>query len=914
MAIENDRRTEEVAATVTSSHVAPEAPQAALARGAGFGRYLVLERLGSGGMGVVYAAYDPELDRKVAIKILRPEAVQDQSRLRREAQAMARLQHPNVIGIHDAGMEEGRAFVAMELVDGTTLAHWLDDEGRSWRDIVDIFVHAGRGLVAAHAIGLIHRDFKPANVLVGRDGRVRVGDFGLARAVDAAGRASEAAELAAAAATPPALAETITRTGSVVGTPTYMSPEQLAGAATDAKSDQFSFCVALYRALYRERPFAGDDVASLSAEMTRGRVPTPPKDSRVPSWVRDAVLRGLSIDPERRWPSMESLLHALGRDPARVRRRRVQAIAGVLVVAALVLGVRAVQQRQSMVCRGAERRLAGVWDDGRKQAVHAAFAATGKSYAEGAFASVARVLDRYAADWAAMHTDACEATRLRGSQSEELMDLRMECLDARLQDVKAQVELFSSADATLAMKAPQIAASLPALAQCADVAALRAPVRPPADAGTRARVDAVRAKLAQAKAQSRSLATKRGLEIATPAVSEARALKYRPLEAEALVTLGTLQQQAGDTKTAKQTLEEGLLAARAGRDPRDEIYAAAALESVSAGQGQFADGEQWERRGLASVEAMGGSDREPLATLLQRAADVYSAQGKTDEATARDRRLLAIREKDDGPDSFLTSTAHGNLGRELLALNQFGEAEKELRLAVTGFEKQVGPNHANVGWALLSLATVMARTGRTVEAEKTLRRSVDIYEQAFGPEHGQLAIPIANLAANLIEQGRDEEGLKLLRRSLAIGVKTMGPDHPSVGLATVNIGNVLLKENKFSEAQEEFQHALAILRKSLPPDHFLIASALTSNALADIYLHHAARAVPVMQKTLTMANQGPADLGHRRFVLARAMWESGGDHGAARKLVEEARKGYANRDGAAQEELAEIDKWLATHR
>jgi len=233
---------------------------------------------------------------------------------------------------------------------------------------------------------------------------------------------------------------------------------------------------------------------------------------------------------------------------------------------------------------------------------------------------------------------------------------------------------------------------------------------------------------------------------------------------------------------------------------------------------------------------------------------------------------------------------------------------------VTGFEKQVGPNHANVGWALLSLATVMARTGRTVAAEKTLRRSVDIYEQAFGPEHGQLAIPLANLAANLVEQGKDEEGLKLLRRSLAIGIKTMGPDHPSVGLATVNIGNVLLKQNKFAEAQEEFQRALAILRKSLPPDHFLIASALTSNALADVYLHHAARAVPVMQKTLTMANQGPVDLAQRQYVMARAMWDAGGDRAAARKLAEQARKAFANGGAPAREELAELDQWLATHR
>jgi eukaryotic-like serine/threonine-protein kinase len=312
--------------TVTLTDPAAPAPAPApgvLETGTKFGRYLVLERLGSGGMGVVYAAYDPELDRKLAIKILRPEIGRAQTRLRREAQAMARLQHPNVIAVHDVGFVDERVFVAMELVDGTTLAQWLVERDRAWHEIVERFVQAGRGLAAAHEVGLVHRDFKPANVLVGRDGRVRVVDFGLARAVGKE-EPAESTPTPTPTSTPtptptpslspipmPSLLDTLTRAGTLVGTPTYMSPEQLQGLPTNAKSDQFSFCVALYRALFGQRPYEGENVQAIAAELLRGRLRPPPTTSEVPAEVQAAILRGLATDADARWPTMDALLSAL---------------------------------------------------------------------------------------------------------------------------------------------------------------------------------------------------------------------------------------------------------------------------------------------------------------------------------------------------------------------------------------------------------------------------------------------------------------------------------------------------------------------------------------------------------------------------------------------------------------------------
>jgi WD40 repeat protein len=283
------------------------------------GRFTVVRKLGVGGMGIVYMAYDEQLDRRVAVKLLRSSTSPEAGlRFEREAQAMARLSHPNVVAVHEVGTHEGETFVAMEFVDGQDLRAWMSAEPRPWSAIVAAFRQAGEGLVAAHEAGVIHRDFKPDNVLGGNDGRVRVGDFGLAHGF------GQALEL------PDSVPEDsqrrleieLTRTGALMGTPAYMPPEQYAGRRTDARGDQFSFCVALWEALYGQRPFVGRTLLELSTVISLGRIEPPPADSEVPGWLRVILLRGLACDAQDRWPSMRALLDAIGDDP-RVRQRRI---------------------------------------------------------------------------------------------------------------------------------------------------------------------------------------------------------------------------------------------------------------------------------------------------------------------------------------------------------------------------------------------------------------------------------------------------------------------------------------------------------------------------------------------------------------------------------------------------------------
>ena len=276
-----------------------------LQKGTSVGRYTVLERLGAGAMGVVYAAYDPELDRKIALKLLSAhegrgrDKERRQERLIREAKAIAKLSHPNVVGIFDVGVHEGQVFLAMEYLGGGTLRDWLDAARRPWSEIVKMFIAVGHGLAAAHAEGLIHRDFKADNVLLDKAGKPKVADFGLVR-LRAAALEPQPAAPADAVAVPadgdpaaPAARALLTRTGAFAGTPAYMAPEQFLGRPIDARTDQFAFCVALYEALYGRRPFAGDTVMALGGAVVAGRLIDPPKDSDVPGWIRRNVLRGI---------------------------------------------------------------------------------------------------------------------------------------------------------------------------------------------------------------------------------------------------------------------------------------------------------------------------------------------------------------------------------------------------------------------------------------------------------------------------------------------------------------------------------------------------------------------------------------------------------------------------------------------
>ncbi|MBI2898310.1 MAG: serine/threonine protein kinase [Deltaproteobacteria bacterium] len=444
--------------------LAGEVDESALPAGSKVGRYVVLETLGFGGMSIVYKAYDPHLDRAVAVKLLRLDSTSggsaDEARVRlvREAQALAKLSHPNIVAVHDVGTFGDDVFVAMEFVAGPTLAEWCRDEGRSIEQILEAYRGAGRGLAAAHAAGLVHRDFKPDNVIVGSDGRPRVLDFGLARAAGpAGGDAKDHPD------------GHQTGGSATVGTPAYMAPEQHGGGTVDGRTDQFSFCVALWEAVHRRSPFSGSTVEEIAAAVTEGRVSPPPADGRAPGWLRPVLMRGLAVTPSDRFATMEALLGALDRGPR--ARRRVIAVA--MAAAVLAVGGAAFWSAAGGrdACGGGQDRLAGVWDPAVKAAVRASFLSSGRKQAPATYSRVSRVLDGQAAEWAAMHRASCEARR-SGRQDDRATALRSACLEERRAEMSELTGKLARADGRMVDRAVHAVFELASVEACGDARAL----------------------------------------------------------------------------------------------------------------------------------------------------------------------------------------------------------------------------------------------------------------------------------------------------------------------------------------------------------------------------------------------------------------------------------------------------------
>jgi eukaryotic-like serine/threonine-protein kinase len=768
---------------------APIAPVAdgdgVLERGTAIGRFVVLGLLGKGGMGEVYAALDPELDRKVAIKLLRGGTESDspdgRMRLLREAQAIARVSHPNVVVVYDVGTHGRRVFIAMELVEGHTLRYWTHERARSWPESLEVFAAAGRGLAAAHDRELVHRDFKPDNVMIASDGQVRVMDFGLvqlggervgaqlpeskaataARSVlvgEPAGIAEEEDILSTRAlgfqsitSGPPGGAPTIelTRTGVALGTPAYMSPEQFLNQPTDARTDQFSFCVALYEALYGDRPFQGTNLVELSETVCSGRVREAPDGTRVPGWIREALLRGLRRDPTERWPSMKALLAELDKQPAVASRRR-------------------------FVSAAAEK-LAGIWEvpRGRTPAeipaqaeMRAAFLSTGKAYAAKAWDGASQILDRYARRWTDLYVEACEATHVRGEQSAEVLDLRMACLREGLEDLGALVRMFRHPTAEVIENAVGAANALGNLERCENIELLRAVVQPPTDPETRALVDGVRSQLVEVRALCRVGRIHDGLAAAAPLERAARELHYGPLLAEVLLALCRLPEEQGAVEEAARLSEEAVLTAISCRHEEAAAEAAALLVGhVSMDTGRA---EIWSRIAEALLLRIGGHDLL-WGWLYTNRSSVRAKQGRVIEALEDARLSVAAKERALGPADSDVAMSIGNIGVFLDELGQLPEAVEHCRRAVEMGEAGCGRDHPRIALMLSNYSELLSRSGLWDEATDAAVRALAIFEREADPDGLFVFVALVALGLAHLGAGKTAEACPLLERANRIG-------------------------------------------------------------------------------------------------------------------------------------------------
>jgi tetratricopeptide (TPR) repeat protein/predicted Ser/Thr protein kinase len=814
----------------TSSRRAPVSEIAE--RGSLIGRYVVLSRLGAGAMGVVLAAYDPELDRKVALKLLKVrggDRTAARQRLQREAQALAKLNHPNVVGVHDVGVHGDQLFVAMEFVEGETLGEWMAP-GRAWHVVVGVFEAAGRGLSAAHAQGLVHRDFKPDNVMIGADARVRVMDLGLARA---AGEASPTEFSALVDEKLSALETPLTKTGAVMGTPAYMAPEQFSGLEATEKSDQFAYCVALFEALRGARPFHGDSLAALAMAVSDGDISEPPHARPIPRWLQSLVRRGLASDPSMRFEDMNALLEEMSAGESRGRRRRAFGVVGVIgvLVAGAVGWDRIDEQRSVLACDAEGGAIREVWNDETRRAVEESLRATGSAHAEVTARKLAPWLDQQADAWAQARTEACLEAGVRDHWTQDTLERSVWCMEERRLEMAALVAELRDAKPETVNAGVMAVSGLRAVDPCLDEQLLaRFPEVPDTQ---RADVEAVRAELSRVTALRATGDYEAGLALAQESLARAEELAWTPLIANARRQVGHLLSSTSEFAKSESALEQAYFEAASAGANEDAIEAATAMSYLVGTELQRPDDAyRWWRHAEVLRASVPDPEGVRLALSLSELASVRRAMGDFDEALRLREESLPLFEEALGRDHPEVATALNNLGDLLYSMREYDRSLEFHERALEIYELALGPDHPDVSLSLNNLAAACYAMGEYEKARAFFERSLAIREVTFGPDHPELGPVLSNLG-EVHRRLKDFDGaLRFHRRALTINEEAMGPDHIQVAASLNNLAMTHREIRDTEKAKELFARALPIWEAMLPSNHPNLATALNNLALS----------------------------------------------------------------------------------
>ncbi len=964
-----------------------------LVAGARIGRFVLTRHLGDGGMGTVHEARDPELGRAVAIKLLRDQRA-DPTRLLREAQALATLSHPNVVAVYELGSHDGKVFIAMELIEGVSLDRYLATGDHGWREILALFVQAGRGLGAVHARDLVHRDFKPSNLLIDGEGRVRVSDFGLAR-LDRGGAVSEGAtssstggrasaeldetvgatagdavtdeDRAAAGPTPAPpsgagrlLASPLTAAGAVIGTPRYMAPEQHRGGRVTRQADQFAFCVALWEGVYGEHPFGGDDVASLRAAVIAGQRRPAPRRRGVPSWLERALVRGLAVDPEARWPSIDAVVDTLERTP---RRRRALALggAGAVVIGAALAAVAVGGGGRGDPCPDVAAPIDRVWHPARAAGLRAGVIAADPAQGATRWKAIEGALDRHAGQWRSMAIDVCRANRVTHRESDSLHDARVACLDRRLAELRATTAALVAATGPAAVdRAVVEVARLPPLDACADAVALLALVPPPEDPARRRAVDAITAD-ADAIMAALRIGDHAGLPDRGQAlVARARATDHPPALARALWVNAEIAFATTGGGGAIESLRELTEVAAGSHD--DDLAAWAwtrLLQEVGQGQGKPDEALALLPVARATVKRA-GDEIEARVTLLTTSGMVLHLAGRTDDGQAAlaEARTLIL---DGGPPASELRTAAllGDLEYQVGTIEQargrYDLAEPAFRSSIALTTAAYGGQHPETAITWQALGESLRWQGKPDEALAAYQTGVDI-RAARGGESPVLASALISLAAAHQALGRHDEALAALaravrifraagaasRRDLAVAMMTEGlalgglgrvaeagarydeaiaifetldGRDSNHGITLFNRGELATKSGDCAAALPDFRRALELFAASLGDAHPYLVYPLSAIGACQVSRGDHAAAIATLDRALAIPVGAGQTVLHvkARFDRARALVESGRDRAGGLAAARAARAEMVTTPGAA-ELVAPSDAWLRTQR
>ena len=892
------------------------------------GRFEVRERVGSGGMGVVYDAWDPDLGRRVAVKVVRPAAAtpQSQAKLLAEARQLARVQHPNVVTILDVGRSGDRVFIAMEFIE-TTLERRLRDEP-SVSEILAAFRQAGEGLAAAHAVGLIHRDFKPANVLLRPDGQAVVADFGLAR---------PAADLGAA---------------GIAGTPFYMSPEQHDGLPLDARSDQYSFCVALYEALTGEHPYGGETADERRTSVAGGRLRrgTPGRVGVVPVAIARALRKGLRLRPDQRFDDMRALLDAMFVAPGRRRRR--WALLGAGVAGFAVLGIAlAGAPTTDDPCATAATAISDVWSPARRWTVARRFEASELAFADDASHQVLGVLDDYAQGWTQRRVAACEATVVPDRERGVVLDLRIACLDDRRARLAALVDELSDADADVVQRAAAAVHELPSLAGCDDDEALARDLAAPEDPEIARQVADVERRLAEI--ETRMLVGRyRAVLAQIPEVRDAAdATGYAPTMAAARRLEGQIHDRVGEHERGAASLEEAAHISSSAADDEGVVWAAMLLVRHAAefGDPEVAGGE-WARLGEASLRRLGSPPRLAskwrlaMAVARARASDLPGAVEAMDEAIALaddldprsparakmvilratlqfqvgqfDAALEGLQWAREVYTSTLGTshpdyaTVEMSTGNVYFERGDHERARTHYLAALKTMRGILGPDSTQLADLLYNVALVDSATNRLDDAAEEFEQVRRMYVRERGADHAYVGAVHDELAEIELLRDRPDEAARHFETSLRIKEAELGSDAPQLAKTHRGLGKVALAQHRPEDAVRHYERARELTEAGFGPDSDRTASAYVGVARAAVKAGQLVYARQQATHALQIYDALPAKeaewLAHARFVLAQATWDV--DPARARELAIQARSDFS--PGNVRDEA---DAWLAAH-
>jgi len=814
--------------------------------------YYLLETLGSGAMGVVFAAYDPDLDRKVAIKLLRagPDDSQGRSRLQREARALARLTHPNVVTVHGIGEHDGQPWVAMEFVAGSDLRQWLGQQERPWEEVLEVFVAAARGLAAAHSADVVHRDFKPANVLIGNDGVPRVADFGLARPAGAEGdddqpehaltsheslRSASGADWRDAA---------LTRTRGMVGTPVYMAPEQYMSSDVGPEADQFAFFVSLYEGVYGSLPFTNDDLLALVEAKASGTIAEPHRDSRVPRWLHRIILRGLAAKPEDRYASMDAVIAEIESARRRAKGGRWRlwvgglAIAGVAAAAGGRLGFQPDTLTAAQACEGAGAPIDAVWAD-RRDAIETAVLATELPYAEDSWTWIDQEMGVVAKAWGTARRGVCEAEH-QSTMTADVIQRRLDCLEGKLANATAVTNLFVRADADTLSVADQLLARLGDPAECMGEAPLQSMTLRPADPRARELGDAVMGRVSNLHALR--LAGKR-----EEARTESAALReyldddLEPLvrgELQRVLSLGVGVAEAEHGELLRGALADAIRA----RADRLAIMAYYDLGIHEATAGRPERAIQYYELGLATIDRVQTvaerlGTRWSFADVLRPALEsvmgvALRESGDSEQGMVHLRRGAELAGAIRSSFAFVPMNAYNNYAEGLRVTGSYQQALDYYDRAIEIGRETMGEKHPNVGQVLNNRGAAFVDLGRYEDARRDLELGREIKRTRVGEDHPDVGLLDYNLSLLEINTGNPTRARTMLERVRNVWERRLPESHPFRPAAVMSMGTAARHAGDVDEALELITQARTDLRRLLGNNpHLLTATADAEYAL-----------------------------------------------------------------------------------